>query len=266
MIKVNDKLINQEHFGDNTLKIAEFDVDNCDDCFNIMWCYDSDEELFLLFCIVNFIREHREDASIELTMPYIPNARQDRCVSNRVFTLKYFATFLNQLAFDRVFVLDPHSGVSHLMINNLEELKLPFDVWGFTEPFAMLFPDAGAAKKYKDKYKLDDDSFSFIIGEKHRNEDGRIVSYELHNFRDGTHTVVIRDDICSYGGTFVEAAKALRAKGVKEIYLIVSHCENNILKGDVFEHIDRVFTTDSICTISHPKLTINKVYRGEFNV
>ena len=58
------------------------------------------------------------------------------------------------------------------------------------------------------------------------------------------------------------AAKALRERGVEKITLVVSHCENNILKGDVFKYIDRVFTTDSICTIEHPQLMVNKYFRG----
>ena len=46
---------------------------------------------------------------VSLIMPYIPNARQDRVKSKSdVFTLKYFADFINNLHFDRVIVLDPH--------------------------------------------------------------------------------------------------------------------------------------------------------------
>ena len=101
-----------------------------------------------------------------------------------------------------------------------------------------------------------------IVGNKHRNKEGRIESYELMNFQDGIKSVAIIDDICSYGGTFVSAAKALREKGVQNVVLIVSHCENNILKGEVFDNIDDVYTTDSICTVEHPHLHITGVYRS----
>ena len=121
-----------------------------------------------------------------------------------------------------------------------------------------MYPDAGAAKKYSRAAKL-----PVIIGNKHRNEEGRIDSYELLNFPEGTKSVIIRDDICSYGGTFVAAAKALRERGVEKIMLMVSHCENNILKGEVFDYIDRVVTTDTICTIEHPKLEFAARYRTD---
>ena len=120
-------------------------------------------------------------------------------------------------------------------------------------------PDAGAAKKYGEAEGINNP----IIGNKHRNEEGRITSYELLNFVEGTKKVIIRDDICSYGGTFVAAAKELRKRGVEEIILVVTHCENNILKGEVFDYIDRVFTTDSILTVSHPKITIARKFREE---
>ena len=83
----------------------------------------------------------------------------------------------------------------------------------------------------------------------------------MMNFVDGVKSVIIRDDICSYGGTFVAAAKELRARGVESITLVVTHCENNILKGEVFDYIDKVITTDSICTAEHPKLEIATSYR-----
>ena len=124
---------------------------------------------------------------------------------------------------------------------------------------AVMYPDNGAAKKYGAMEGVTNP----IIGNKHRNTEGRIDGYELINFPEGTKKVIIRDDICSYGGTFVAAAKELRKRGVEEIILVVSHCENNILKGEVFDHIDRVFTSDSICTVSHPKLVVTKAFRGE---
>jgi ribose-phosphate pyrophosphokinase len=118
----------------------------------------------------------------------------------------------------------------------------------------VMFPDAGAEKKYGMPSTA-------IVGKKTRDEPGRISSYELVNFVDGTENVLIRDDICSYGGTFVTAAKALRERGVKNIKLLVSHCEDNILKGEVFDYIDEVITTDTICKVEHPKLRIVDRFR-----
>lgn len=265
MIKVGDRLIQQETFGDGTLKCAVPVFEMSHEIVNITWCYDNDSELFCLWSIVRHIQEKYPGMKITLTLPYIPHARQDRNVSKRLFTLKYFAEIINAMNFNKVFVLDPHSDVSLALIDRIDELQLPFS-FSPGETATIMFPDSGAAKKYSQRYILEPGDNPFIIGSKHRDNNGRINGYELMNFVEGTKLVIIRDDICSYGGTFVAAAKELRKRGVEQILLVVSHCENNILKGEVFDYIDVVYTTDSICTVSHPKLIVTKAYREVENV
>ena len=281
MLRVNGNLIEQERFGDNTLKCAvnginaesnanifgnlvSTGIDNMNTS-RITWCYDSDDELFTLACIVDELRSHDPLVQIILTMPYIPNARQDRCVSGRLFTLKTFAKIINSMNFYQVKVLDPHSDASTALIDRVKNMdsydcqlkKVAVDYMN-TQYNGMLqqvmYPDNGAAKKYG----ATEDN---IVGIKHRNEEGRIDSYSLYGIKEGTKSVLIIDDICGYGGTFVSASKELRKHGVENVYLCVSHCENNILKGEVFDYIDGVFTTDSICTVEHQKLHVLRCWR-----
>lgn len=265
MITINEEIIHQDAFGDNALKCsAPHLVFNEHSMINITWCYDNDSELFCLLSLVRHIQDRYPNVKLNLIMPYIPHARQDRNVSNRLFTLKYFAEQINAMHFSKVFVLDPHSDVSLALLDRVEELSLPFlvSISDNNGVATIMFPDNGAAKKYSARFQLEAKDNPFIIGNKHRNIEGRIESYELMNFVEGTKKVVIRDDICSYGGTFVSAAKELRKRGVEEIILVVSHCENNILKGEVFDYIDKVYTTDSICTVTHPKLIVTNAYRS----
>ena len=256
MIKLNDYTIEQDAFGDGTLKCTVPPPISV--CAKILWCYDADSELFTIASLVDFIKDKYPKMPIELTLPYIPHARQDREVSGRLFTLKSFAKLINSMGFDRVNVFDPHSDVSCALIDRIDVCLDAFMVSrnetnGNVIP--VMYPDAGAAKKYSVRGE------NAIIGNKIRNEEGRIVNYELLNFVEGTKKVIIRDDICSYGGTFVAAAKELRKRGVEEIILVVTHCENNILKGEVFDYVDKVFTTDSILTIQHPKIQIARSFR-----
>lgn len=261
MIKVNGQAIIIDHFGDGTLK-----CDAVDDAIlsgrnvNVIeWMYDNESELFAVMCLARDIQQRFPDARLGLCMPYIPNARQDRRVSGRLFTLETFAELINLMNFSFVSVLDPHSEESEKHIERLDKMispRLELEVMtAASSPNTMvMFPDAGAEKKYRMQSTA-------IVGKKTRDESGRISSYELVNFVDGTENVLIRDDICSYGGTFVAAAKALRERGVKNIKLLVSHCEDNILKGEVFDYIDEVITTDTICKVKHPKLRIVDRFR-----
>ena len=84
---------------------------------------------------------------------------------------------------------------------------------------------------------------------KRRWEDGKILGLDImnpENVKD--KNILIVDDICSRGGTFYHAAKALKEAGAKHIYLYVSHCEETIFKGEIFSSglIDHVYTTQSI--------------------
>ena len=261
MIRLNGQLLEVGSFGDGTLKCNAprvLPVGNGKfDTKTVTWCYDNDSEIFTLICLVDYLKDHYPNAPRKLLLPYIPHARQDREVSGRLFTLKSFAKIINSLDFTEVEYFDPHSDVSKALIDRGIFIYSPFMV--AYQGYAVMYPDAGAAKKYGEAEGINNP----IIGNKHRNEEGRITSYELLNFVEGTKKVIIRDDICSYGGTFVAAAKELRKRGVEEIILVVTHCENNILKGEVFDYIDRVFTTDSILTVSHPKITIARKFREE---
>jgi len=63
-----------------------------------------------------------------------------------------------------------------------------------------------------------------------------------------THRALIVDDMISSGGTIVKAAKLLREKGAKEIYVFVTHPvfsadASTILQDSV---VDKVYVTDSV--------------------
>ena len=72
--------------------------------------------------------------------------------------------------------------------------------------------------------------------------------------------ILIIDDICSYGNTFVKAAEALHEAGANGIDLYITHCEEAVAKGNVFKCglIDKVFTTGSLVRSeeTNSKLTI----------
>ena len=99
MIKINNKLIEINKFPDMTLLIKE--NPNYKEA-TISWHFENNEEVVALIYLTKHLRSHGV-SKIELYMPYIPNARQDRVkVSDDVFTLKYFAWIINSLKFDKV--------------------------------------------------------------------------------------------------------------------------------------------------------------------
>jgi len=255
MLRVNNHVIEIGHFPDGTQLIQPPVVSHGGDIV-ISWRYEDDSEMSTLMFIKHYYERVCPGTHIVLDMPYIPNARQDRVKSAEdVFTLKYFAEFINWLGFDSVHVLDPHSSVSEALFNNLvilspkkyieSAIKAVAKEVGGVDLIAF-FPDEGAMKRYSSQAAL-----PYAFGVKMREwETGKIKGLSVidNGIDIEGKNVIIIDDICSRGGTFYHSAKKLKELGANRIFLYVTHCEKTICSGEVFKIglIDKVFTTDSI--------------------
>jgi ribose-phosphate pyrophosphokinase len=254
MIKVNSIEVQQSNFPDKTLllKISDAILQNCDDTgyINIHWLYENDAELFTLICVKRYLDENFYHKAIHLIMPYIPHARMDRVKNDEdVFTLKYFCEIINSLHFTTVEVRDAHSNVSLALLNNVYEDPIEDyvrDAINQSGAEALFFPDEGAMKRYSSESKL-----PYAFGMKKRDwKTGQILGLDIINSENIVgKNVLIVDDICSRGGTFFHAAKALKAAGAKSVSLYVTHCEKTIILGEMASTdglVDHVYTTKSI--------------------
>lgn len=251
MIKLNGQFVKIDKFPDGTLLMKE---NILYDIAFISWYFENNEELVALIYLTNHLRSHGVKR-IELYMPYIPNARQDRVrLPEDVFTLKYFAGVINSLGFDKVSVLDPHSPVSEALINNISvnspkkyiDIAIE-DIESHDENNLMMFyPDEGAMKRYAGMIER-----PYAFGIKDRDwGTGQIKGLKVSGNIDDIKgsSVLIVDDICSRGGTFYHSALKLKELGAKHIYLYITHCERTILIGDVLTCglIDKIYTTNSL--------------------
>ena len=258
MIRVNDVIIDSTNFPDGTLLMKlPFAIKPS---YEIQWYYENDAELFKLICIVRHLREKYPSAGIDLIMPYLPNARQDRVKNcEDVFTLKYFADIINYLDFNVVQVMDAHSNVSTALINHVIscEPKAYIDkAIKSCSPDVLFFPDEGAMKRYSSMAVME-----YAFGIKKRDwATGQIQGLDVVGCVDRIKDskILIVDDICSRGGTFYHSAKKLKELGAKEIYLYITHCENTIFEGELLtsDLIERVYTTNSIFTKEHEKIEV----------
>lgn len=272
MLTINGEVLELNHFPDGTLHlIPNFETKEIN---IIKWHYENEEELIALIYITNYLKEYGGKEN-ELQIPYIPNARMDRIKTKRdVFTLKYFANIINSLGFTRVLSIDPHSSVSEALINKLCSLDLNAFVKFILrdininenireDDLIIYFPDNGASKKYEDLFR----GFKLCYGVKHRDwTSGKILGLEVitNEIDLKGKTVLMFDDICSYGGSLYYGANKLKQLGAGEIYAYVSHCENSILdreKGTLIKSledgtVEKLFTTDSIFTGEHEKITV----------
>ena len=253
MIKVGNVEIKQGKFPDSTL-LMKFDPngDEFDPRGNMLveWYYENDAELFSLICVKRHLDRVYSYSDVALYMPYIPHARMDRVKSDAdVFTLKYFCEVINSLNFKVVHVRDAHSNVSLALLNNVVDEGVENYIHKATiasKADALFFPDEGAMKRYSDKSEK-----PYAFGMKKRDwETGKILGLDIinaENIKD--KNVLIVDDICSRGGTFFHAAKALKAAGAKSVSLYVTHLESTVLLGEMASTdglVDHIYTTESI--------------------
>jgi ribose-phosphate pyrophosphokinase len=205
----------------------------------------SSRDLMVLLLLTDALR--REGCTqISLRLDYVPYARQDRvCNKGESFSLKVFCDLINLQGYDKVYIADPHSDVTTALLDNVIIIKEQYNTCSLIEETydAVISPDGGAMKKaFKVAQTLDTE---LIIAGKVRDvSTGDIVKTEV--YADSVpEKVLITDDICDGGRTFIELAKVLRAKGAKVIHLYVTH--GIFSKGfEVFDGlIDKIYTTDS---------------------
>ena len=278
MIFINDKLFNPVNFPDGT-KLMRSPIPYIpimDENIDISWFYDSDDELFQIQCIVDYLADlsFHTTNRLNLFMPYIPNARMDRVkVSDEIFSLKSFAKIINYMIFDNIVVVDPHSNVSEALFNRLFVISVRDIIKHYLSKYIDLneenllffFPDEGAVKKYSDQISIF--GIPYIYGIKKRDwRSGKITGLEVRtdtiddfDLSEHYHIVII-DDICSKGGTFYHSAVELKKIFTDvDIDLYVSHLENSVWEGEMINSglINHIYTTCSIYRKSNcDKVTI----------
>lgn len=252
MILLNGQPINVTTFPDKTSQVWKLpeEILKESNYAHITWQFESEAE-FIHLAQLKMLLDMEGSFKCTLRIKYLPYARQDKEISNNMtFALRPFARLLNSLEFDEVIIHDPHSEKAIEMINN-SIAKYPWEhvnkAWHQTESNVICYPDKGALEKYSKIY-----DFMYIWGEKVREQSsGKILNYSVidaHMIRD--QNVLIVDDICDGGATFILLAKELYVKGAKEVNLFVTHgLFTNGVKPLLDSGIKRIFTANGEVTV-----------------
>lgn len=241
--------------------------------FRISARIDSSREVMRLLLLTELLRREYPDSKIELLMPYLPYARQDRaCVVGDSFSLKVFTALINAQGYNRVYIADAHSIVSTALLGNVYEFKqyaMSAKVMDKCPTIDFVVaPDVGAAKKtdeWINEWNLrlvEASKVRKIQAFKQRDVDGNITSTTVDSDNlDGARCLIV-DDICDGGRTFVELSKVLKEKGAAEVYLYVTHgIFSNGVNYLINNGISHIYTTDSMTGYSDEFPNVTTVYR-----
>ncbi len=206
----------------------------------------SSDDLMSLLLLTDAARRHGAE-QIDLVMPYLPYARQDRvCAPGEALSLRVVCGLINAQNYATVQVWDAHSDVAIALLDRATSrhsasfLAAAFDSADTT---VLVAPDAGAIKKVEACAKQH--GLRSIRADKTRNAaTGAIAGTVVYSDHIGSDDFLIVDDICDGGRTFVELAKKLRPLTDGAVNLYVTH--GIFSQGTaVFDGIiDRVFVAN----------------------
>ena len=198
----------------------------------------------------------------ELILPCLFGQRQDRIniEGDTLFTAKSVGKLINSLGLSRVIVLDPHSDVSSAVIDRCAVVHVD-DIWcdqlgdepGDYE--AIVAPDAGAAKRAAKIAGLLE--LPLKQGFKKRDvSTGKLAGFGVESMldlRDPEHPnyepkVLVVDDLCDGGGTFIGLADELDREGVRAD-LFVTHGIFSKGTSELLKRFERLICTDSVISL-----------------
>ncbi len=179
--------------------------------------------------------------NITAVIPYFGYARQDRKVVPRTsISAKLVSNLITKAGADRVVTVDLHAGQIQGFFD------IPVDNLFATPIFARhikkniksknlicVAPDVGGTERARALGKLLDVGLAIV--DKRRPAPGKSqVMNVIGNVKD--KTCIIVDDIIDSGGTIINASKALKDRGAKDVYVYITH---GVLSGDAVNKIKK---------------------------
>lgn len=198
-----------------------------------------------LLHLIDAIRSCRK--SFRVILPYLPYGRNDRqFVPGGSFGLDVFCTLLSDV---EVVTLDAHSSVAGdcLHVVNVDPMSFIEQAVKDFNPEIILFPDAGAATRYACA------GLHTVQASKTRDAvTGKFIGFTVPEIPE--QNILIVDDLCDGGGTFIGLADLLPKK---RLGLYVTHGIFSQGLEKLLERFGHIYTTDSFREWTPtPKVTI----------
>lgn len=229
-------------FPDGELHL-ELDGINRKDYVSIKCRITNSDDLFVLMQLSDIInRQCLKVLSIDIF--YLMGMRCDRLFDiNRPLTLGIVANIINSFHAVIVKVYEPHSyrTISEISHSIVQDVTMD----NYTDCFAgsnVVFPDDGAKIRYSNLA-----AHSRVLCFKKRDEaTGALLDFVVECNADVSQDdLVVIDDLCDGGGTFVGLAPKLRELNPKSLSLLVTHAVQRKGIENVAAVYDKVCITNS---------------------
>lgn len=231
------------------------------------------KDLELIICATKSLR-NLGVKEIHLYTPYFLGSRSDRKFEegSNNYLKDVICPIINSLNFDSVTVLDPHSDVLEACLNNFKKVDnlnlINYSLSHYThgiysdktstertlDKFILISPDAGANKKIFKVAEQIGYTGKIYTAIKHRDTSGKLSRQDIPDlsndrFVNQNKDIIIIDDICDGGATFINLSKFIKRHSHQDfkgkIYLIVTH--GIFSKGfeELSKYFDGIYCTNS---------------------
>lgn len=234
MIILNNEPVNVTIFPDKTSQVWKLTKDQIkyvinNDYVEVYWEFESESEVFHLIQLADLIHHVYYTNNFEylkgirLIAPYLPYARQDKQIDNeRTFALHSFVYMIGEY-YDAIESLDVHpANYKDIgLIENVFPAKQIDYAINDCNADVVCYPDKGAKARYSYYISLPE-----CVLNKVRNQlTGEITGLEFESSPPMLtgQSILILDDLCDGGRTFVESAKLLKQFNPSSISLYTTH-------------------------------------------
>ena len=230
--------------------------------FKITARLQSSKSIMQLLMVKNALDNAYPKSYIEVVIPYLPYARQDRvCSAGEAFSLEVMLKIIDSMKFNHVQLFDVHNSGALTSLESICDVKGKWDILkprigekirglGGDLDLVLVSPDRGAELEVngiaKNIRAIAGGSVRVVLSHKERSPDGLSISIKNKIISD---KYFIIDDIYDGGMTFIKLAEQLKEiNPASKIYLYVTH--GIFSKGlEVFDGlIDKIYTTNTFET------------------
>lgn len=199
----------------------------------LIWKPVNSDDILKLILTVDALK-HAGIFDIEIDILYLPYARQDRiCNPGEALSALVIVKLIDSLDVTLLRLWDIHNRDTLLLFKQTSICEM--EVYDIFKRYKILdnfnlfnlvlcSPDIGALSRVNSIASRFELTAPITIIKKRNPETGKIIGINLrHYWPINARNVLIVDDICDGGTTFIESAKLLRKSGAGDLFLYVTH-------------------------------------------
>lgn len=210
---------------------------------------NSYEDLFFVKSLKE-ICDFNKVENVELIIPCMFQQQHDRRFKeNQSFELKNVCDFINSCNFYKVYVYHPHSDVTQSLLNNIriyDNSNFISEVLNDIRTLPILLSTDAGSYKWINKLADTIDFKGEVYG---ANKSRDIETHKLTQIIDrqdfNGKDILILDDLCVGGGTFIGLAKLLKERNVGKLYLAISHITIKNPNKELETLYEKIYCTNS---------------------